>query len=153
MNVPTLTLSTVLDSSHQLICVQLCSTFMDSLHNPETRNTSRRKHTRNWKYSKSEYVRVQHSLTDPFSRHRRRHLLPTRRAHVHRRLKRIIKPRLYWKPASMPIISTRVRSPSTATILVSPAISPVRCLTHERHERVRGVRDDAGEVGGSPTQR
>ena len=56
-----LTLSTMLEPTHRLICVQLCSTFMDSLNNPETRNTSRRKHTRNWKYSKSEYFRVQHS--------------------------------------------------------------------------------------------
>ena len=47
-------------------------------------------------------------------------------------------------------ISTRAPNSffASTTMPVSLAIAQVHQLAHERHERVRGVRDDAGEVDG-----
>ena len=76
--------------------------------------------------------------------------LATRRTRTHHRLERAVDPLL--KPVSVPIITTRVPSPS-ATMPVSLAIAPVRRLAHERHDRVCGMRDNGAEDAGEVAQR
>ena len=105
VNLRTLTLSTMLEPSHRLLCVQLRCAFLDSFHDPETRTFGPKIKQNTYEevgWIKGEYARVQHSLTDPSSRHRRRHLLPTRCIQIHRRLERIMHP--HRNPVIVPII-------------------------------------------------